>query len=65
MSKILNKIKTANEKYEGVKIENAVYYKKSKLLEVTLLLCVHFDDTDKALISKIMHFLSDPKSPRE
>ena len=54
MSKILNKIKTANVKYEGVKIENAVYYKKSKLLEVALLLCVHFDDTDKALISKII-----------
>ena len=54
MSKILNEIKSANEKYEGVKIENAVYYKKSKSLEVTLLLCVHFDDSDKAVISKII-----------
>ena len=54
MSKILNEIKNANPKYEGIKIENAIYHKKSKLLEVTLLLCVHFDREDEQAISKII-----------
>ena len=54
MSKILNEIKNANAKYEGVKIENAVYHKRSKSLEVTLLLCVHFDDEDKEVIASII-----------
>ena len=54
MSKIIEGIKALDERYKGIRLENAVYSKKSKRLEVTFILGVHFDKNDNQIIREFI-----------
>ena len=50
MSKIIEGIKALDERYKGIRLESAVYSKKSKELYVTFILGVHFNEKDNQII---------------
>ena len=55
MNDIIQDVKQIDFRYEGAKIESAIYHKESKRLEITLILSVHFDERDQIEIIKAIN----------